>query len=171
MGAEASLLNEFALLPALNATTLASTVGLPTLLHQGDPTGSFPLHWAVMSWLDGDDAWTSRARLDRTQGELAVDLAEAVRGISSLEGLPAPQRRPGDRGGPLRPLLDRLERWLDDPQWAADDLIDTAAVRRCAAQSAEVVREPAESGFVHGDLIPGNVLTGAEPVTATHPKT
>jgi len=158
-GAASSMLNELALLPALATTTLAGLVELPALLHRGEPTDSFPHRWAVTSWIDGEDAWTARTDLDHTQHELALDLAAAVTAIASLEGLPAPIRRPGDRGGPLLPLLDRLDRWLADPQWSADDLIDTAAVRRCAAESAEVADEPGEIGFVHGDLIPGNILT------------
>ena len=90
---------------------------------------------------------------------LANDLAATVSSIAALTDLPAPRRRSGERGGPLLALLERLNRWLDDPQWSAGDLIDTTAVRRSAARSAEVADHRPTSRFVHGDLIPGNVVT------------
>ena len=56
------------------------------------------------------------------------------------------------------PLLERLDRWLDDPRWHAADLIDVAAVRRCAERTREIADAAVADRFVHGDLIPGNVL-------------
>jgi aminoglycoside phosphotransferase (APT) family kinase protein len=157
--AERSILAEQALLPVLGRSPLAASVRVPELVHAGAPGASFPLHWVVLGWIDGDDAWTARSMAASIEDALANGLAAAVNAIATLTDLPAPQRRSGERGGPLPALLDRLNRWLDDPQWSADDLIDTAAVRRSAAQSAEVADHRPASGFVHGDLIPGNVLT------------
>jgi len=47
---------------------------------------------------------------------------------------------------------------LNNPEWNAASLIDVAAVKRLAAQANEVFDEPIIEGFVHGDLIPGNLL-------------
>ena len=151
---ERSVLIEHELLPALAMTPLARTVAVPTLLHSGVPPEAFPLHWAVTDWIGGEDAWSAR---DRQAGDLAVELARVVRTIRNLEGLPAPARAAGSRGGPMNALLERLGRWLDDPSWSAHDLIDVALVRRIAAEAAEVEWE--SPCFVHGDLIPGNLLT------------
>ena len=157
--AERSILAEQALLPALGRSPVATSVRVPELVHAGVPSASFPLHWTVLGWIDGDDAWTARSMVRSIEDALANDLAAAVNAIATLTALPVPQRRSGERGGPLPALLERLNRWLDDPQWSADDLIDTAAVRRSAAQSTEVADHGPASRFVHGDLIPGNVLT------------
>jgi aminoglycoside phosphotransferase (APT) family kinase protein len=75
--------------------------------------------------------------------------------------MPVPRREPGFRGGPIEPLLERLDWWLDEPVWHAHELIDVDAVRRCAAQTLEVGHHPVEVRFVHGDLIPGNLLLAA----------
>ena len=63
-------------------------------------------------------------------------------------------------------MLRRLDWWLDDPRWNASDLIDVSSVRRRAAESAEVGGEPVAAGFVHGDLIPGNLLTDGSRLSA-----
>ncbi|MCP4966157.1 MAG: phosphotransferase [bacterium] len=158
-GAEPPILVEHQLLPPLALSPLSRSLELPALVHAGQPDNSFPLHWAVLAWIEGEDAWTARHKLQRSEEALAHQLAETVQLVGSLTDLPAPQRQPGDRGGPLVPLIDRLHRWLEDPLWSADDLIDTNAVRRCVDQSAEAAHETPTQAFVHGDLIPGNVLT------------
>ena len=65
---------------------------------------------------------------------------------------------PGERGGPLAPLLDRLDWWLHDPQWSADAFIEVAAVERIGDEARELVDDPTPTVFLHGDMIPGNLL-------------
>jgi aminoglycoside phosphotransferase (APT) family kinase protein len=133
-------------------------VSTPEVLHVGEPHEVFPHQWSVFGWLDGTDAWSARAELGDDLDGLARDLGEAVLAIRDLAGVvPAPARAPGERGGPIEPLVRCLERWLDDPQWRAADLIEIAAVRRLAAEALEV-EDSAETTFVHGDLIAGNLL-------------
>jgi aminoglycoside phosphotransferase (APT) family kinase protein len=79
-----------------------------------------------------------------------------VAAIGEITGIGVPLRRPGQRGGPLRPLLERLHGWLDDP--SASSLLDVEAVRRLAAPADDLIDEPVTERFVHGDLIPGNLL-------------
>ncbi len=157
-GAEAGIATEIELLPRLAESRLAAMVTLPTVQHNGTPSEVFPFHWSVLSWIAGDDAWSARSDLEPAMPELARSLAAVVNEMTLLNGMPAPVRKPGDRGGPLRDLLDRLDGWLDDPGWAAADLVDVAAVRRAAAESAEAIDERVDARFVHGDLIPGNLL-------------
>ncbi len=142
-------------------STLAEAHGLPVphVLYAGSPTESYPHVWAVLEWLNGADAWTAREELLEPRDEpLGLDLAATVRTLASVTALDVPTRQAGDRGGPINPLLDRLERWIDDPRWHAQDLIDVDGVRRSAAQSREVADSLTGSGFLHGDLIPGNIL-------------
>lgn len=153
-----SVAKEIELLPLLGRSSLGDSVATPTLRHAGVSTPAFPHQWAVFDWIDGVDAWTARHELERTPTDLAVDLARSVRAIGALAGLPVQPRTPGDRGGPLTPLLRRLERWLTDPRWSAGALLDLTAIRRSAAESAEVSDESVDVSFVHGDLIPGNLV-------------
>ena len=152
---------ELNVLQTIVDTPLATVVGTPRVRHIGTPDEVFPHRWAVLGWLDGTDAWTARKTLGSALEKLAVDLAAAVRAIGTLIDMPVPHREPGERGGPIEPLLQRLDWWLDEPMWHAHELIDVAAVRRCAAQTLEVSNNPVEVRFVHGDLIPGNLLLAA----------
>lgn len=150
--AEAELLRE------LSATRLVSVLSIPTVLHVGQPHEVFPHRWSVFGWVEGSDAWTARAELGDELEGLSDDLGRAVLAIRELPGgLPAPVRRPGERGGPMEPLVGRLERWLDDPRWRAPELIDVDRVRHLALEALGVPGSVAPS-FVHGDLIPGNLL-------------
>ncbi|MEM7287944.1 MAG: phosphotransferase [Actinomycetota bacterium] len=154
----AGIETESALLPALAATDLGRRFRLPELVHVGRPQDAYPLPWLVSTWLDGEDLWTLRDAPAARSHELADDLAAIVASIGSLQGLAAPDRAPGSRGGPLRELLEQLRRWLEDPRWRAADLVDVAAIGRLADEAAEVADGPTPRRFVHGDLIPGNLL-------------
>jgi aminoglycoside phosphotransferase (APT) family kinase protein len=157
---------ELDLLPRFPDSPLARVVATPTVRHVGEPDEVFPHQWAALGWLDGTDAWSARHDLEPHLGRVALDLARAVRTLRELRDLPAPVREPGYRGGPLEPLLARLDRWLDDPAWNADRLIDVRAVKQSAAESGEVAGERVDLCFVHGDLIPGNLLVARQALTA-----
>jgi aminoglycoside phosphotransferase (APT) family kinase protein len=157
---------ELEVLQAIADGPLATAVETPRVLHVGAPQEAFPYGWSVLGWLDGTDAWAARGTLGGGLESLATELAAAVRAIGNLTDIPVPQREPGDRGGPIEPLLRHLDWWLDDPTWRAHELIDVAAVRRCAAQGLEVAHDHVDARFVHGDLIPGNLLVRANRLCA-----
>lgn len=153
-GAAAGVLQEVAVLQHIERSLAVST---PTVKHLGEPHEVFPFHWSVLEWIDGRDAWT--ARDDLIDGpRLVTDLAQAISSIGHIAGLDVGRRVSGQRGGPLGPLLEQLDRWLEDPAGNATDLIDVPAVRRLAVAARDLVDEPVAEGFVHGDLIPGNLL-------------
>lgn len=158
-GAAAGVAQETAVLQRIRATRLGALVRTPFVRHVGEPHELFPHPWCVLEWIGGVDAWSDRHDLDaRSLAPLATDLGEAVSALRDISDSDLRNRRPGNRGGPLLPLLDRLEGWLADPEWNATGLIDVVRVRRLAAEALEVVGEPTAEGFVHGDLIPGNLL-------------
>ena len=166
-GAAAGVECEMAVLQQVERSRVRSIVTTPSVRHVGRPHEVFPHHWSVLEWIDGSDAWTARADLaGRSLDSLAHDLARAVRAIGEVTVGEARQRPPGSRGGPLRPLLERLNDWLDNPAWNAARLIDVAAIKRLAAEALEVADEPVIEGFVHGDLIPGNLLVDQGRLTA-----
>jgi aminoglycoside phosphotransferase (APT) family kinase protein len=157
---------ELDLLRLISESSLASVVTTPPVRHVGEPHEEFPHRWGVLGWLDGSDAWSARKTLEGEPESLAADLAEAVLAIGALADVPAPRREPGGRGGPIGPLVQRLGQWLEDPEWRASELIDVATVRRLAAEALEVSDEPVIPRFVHGDLIPGNLLVEAGRLSA-----
>ena len=163
----AGVLNETARLAQIERASLGAFVRTPKVRHVGQAHDVFAHHWSVLEWIDGADAWTLRENLDgRRLDTLASDLAAAVTAIRGLSPVGMRPRTPGDRGGPLRPLLERLDRWLDTPAWNAASLIDVRAVRRIAGEALDVADEPVSEGFVHGDLIPGNLLVDGDRLTA-----
>ena len=161
-GAAKGVAKELVVLPMLGSHRSLGRFEVPVVRHAGVPGGTYPYVWAVLDWLDGEDVWSQRDALDPNTDALAHDdLADVVRSVSAVVAAPAPTRQPFDRGGPLPQLLERLDRWLTDPQWSAPELVDTGAVRRVADAARELVGSGDElfvPVFVHGDLIPGNVL-------------
>jgi aminoglycoside phosphotransferase (APT) family kinase protein len=165
--AAAGVLQETAVLQQIERAWIGSIVKTPKVLHVGEPHEAFAHHWSVLEWIDGSDAWTLRNDLDgRSLDAMAADLADAVTAIGAVTAQDARPRSPGSRGGPLRPLLKRLDGWLASPEWNAANLLDVGAVRRLASEALEVVDEPVIEGFVHGDLIPGNLLVEGDRLTA-----
>lgn len=157
--AAANVLGETSVLRHVHASEIGSIVRTPRVRHVGQPHERFAHHWSVLEWIDGSDAWTARTTLGRRQlSAVAAELATAVAAIGRADISGVSERAPGSRGGPLGPLLERLDGWLTLPAWNATHLIDVAAVRRLAAEAYEIVDEPVAKGFVHGDLIPGNLL-------------
>lgn len=166
-GAAAGVSQEMVALKEIAHSRAGSMVKTPTVRHVGEPHEFFPHQWSVLEWLDGEDAWTLRNDLGGRELEsLAADLGDVVAAIGEITGLDVRPRLAGSRGGPLEPLLDRLNGWLNNPEWNAASLVDVAAVKRLVAESLEVVDEPVNKGFVHGDLIPGNLLLDDGVLTA-----
>lgn len=166
-GAAAGVTQEVSVLRQIGVAPIGGFISTPVVRHLGQPQPEFPYPWSVLQWIDGSDAWTGRRQLAAWgQDRLSDDLAHAVSAIGALAIDEVSERSPGSRGGPLAPLIERLNRWLDDPHWNAADLVDVAAVRRLADEGLEVVDEPVAIGFVHGDLIPGNLLVRSNRLTA-----
>ncbi len=146
---------EIAVLHALERLTIGPGIRTPKVVHAGSPTDRFPHPWCILAWVDGTDAWSARAQLESAP-ELFQDLASTVSSLAAIDSTGVARRTHGDRGGPLTPVLDRLDVWLANPAAAA--LVDVTAVSRLADEARELIDEHVQFGFVHGDLIPGNVL-------------
>ncbi len=144
-------------------------VPVPTIRLAGPGGDVFPHPWLVAEWLPGVDGWSAREAVAASDETVAAGLAEFVRVLAEQHGLTDRTRQPGGRGGPVGPVLDRLDRWLDDPAWSAADLVDLPAVRRAVAETREVADEAVEVGVVHGDLLPGNLLFGEDGPSAGAP--
>ena len=55
---------------------------------------------------------------------------------------------------------------MSSQEWNAAALVDVTAIRRLAAEALEIIDDPVAEGFVHGDLIPGNLLVDGNKLTA-----
>lgn len=165
-GSAAGVVSEVTALQTVERA-LRGVVRTPVVRHLGEPSEEFPHRWTVLEWIEGRDAWACRDGLDGgAGGALAEALGEAVLAIRSIDDTaPFPERSAGDRGGPLRPLLDRLDHWLDAAEWQAKELVDVDRVRHIAAESRSL-DDPLMPSVVHGDLIPGNVLLDTDRLNA-----
>ena len=149
-GAAAGVEQEVAVLRRVEEAGIG--VPTPSVRHFATASDAFPHPWSILEWIEGTDAWSARSE----PGNLAGDLATAVSNIGAMTDVPARGRPPGSRGGPLEPLVDQLHRWLQEP--GAAERIDVDAVTRLMDQARELVDEVVPQSFVHGDLIPGNLL-------------
>lgn len=145
-------------LPRLRALPIT----VPAVVYAGDPAEVYPFQWGVMRWLDGVDAWKTRHRRNWFGADLGRDLANVVSHLRRMPVADAPRREPGQRGGPLRALDDRMRWWLQH----ADSLLDARAVLRLWEECLEGATDDMEPALVHGDLIPGNLLVAEGRLTA-----
>lgn len=139
---------EAAWLPAL-APHLPLRV--PEVRGLGEPGHGYPYAWSVQTWLIGTDVRTALDDdlLDRQR--LAHDLAGLV---AALLSAPVPQDAPTSvRGQPLADTDEAVRTTL--PRIA--DLVDTASTLRLW-QAALEVPAPEPTTWVHGDLLPGNLI-------------
>lgn len=137
-------------------------VATPQIEHTGTPHEVYPFRWAVLRWIDGHDAWATRDRAGWYGPALGHDLADVIRHLHAMETADAPTREPGERGGPLRALDERVHWWLDQ----AGTLLDATAVHRIWANCLEGASEDVATVLLHGDLIPGNLLVADGRLTA-----
>ena len=123
-------------------------LAIPAPLAKGKPADGYPWNWGVYRWLQGENPTVDRIR---DPDSLARDLAQFVDALRRIDVAGGP---PARRGVPLA--------MRDDPTRTAiaalEGTIDADAVT--AAWDA-ALRTPAWSGppvWVHGDLLPGNLL-------------
>lgn len=152
----APLLKELTWLPRL-APDLSHPV--PTPVHAGRPGQGYPLPWAVMTWIDGEDM-TARAVTD--WADYSRDLATFVASLHSADLRGASRSGPLDwyRGGSLQPLRDqvsasfaalRTHRLRDD--------VDLARLQELWQQALQLPEPSGAHVWLHSDLRPSNVLT------------
>jgi aminoglycoside phosphotransferase (APT) family kinase protein len=136
-------------------------LAVPAPLAMGSPGEGYPWHWAVNSWLAGENATIDLIDDPR---EAAIALARFVAALQRIDpaGGPAPGRHNFMRGIPLAQR--------DAPTRTAiaalDGMVDTVAATE-AWETA--LRAPAWHGppvWIHGDLLPGNLLVNEGRLTA-----
>lgn len=125
-------------------------LALPTPMGIGRPGHGYPYEWSVCTWLPGANANGSLTDLDAA----AVGLAGFIGALQGIDTTVAPPRKPGSRGAPLAENADAGFRAIDE----LGSRIDQAAARRSWRESLEAVPHHGPSVWVHGDLLPGNLI-------------
>jgi aminoglycoside phosphotransferase (APT) family kinase protein len=125
-------------------------VAIPVPLGEGAPAEDYPWHWSVYRWLAGENPVVGG--MPDPNG-FAMDLAEFVTALRSIDPTDGP---PAYRGGPLAEQDAGTRSAIE----ALDGMIDTeaatAAWDECLLQARSWTGPPV---WVHGDLMPGNLLT------------
>jgi len=125
-------------------------LAVPVQLAMGQPAEGYPFDWSIYEWLSGENANGTIDDLDQA----AVDLAAFVRALRRVDTADADPRPRGARGGPLADLDEVVRRSIAE----LGDRIDGSAARRSWEESLNASEWDSEEVWVHGDLLPGNLL-------------
>ncbi|MFE2558979.1 aminoglycoside phosphotransferase family protein [Streptomyces sp. NPDC059352] len=125
---------------------------IPVPLGLGVPGEDFGLAWSVYGWLDGADAFTAPiADLAHAAEQLgrfgaALRAVDATGGPASFRGGPVTEWEQGAMPGAIRDL-------------GADGTIDPEPATRAWESVLALPQWEGAPVWIHGDLLPGNVLT------------
>ncbi|MFB9955563.1 aminoglycoside phosphotransferase family protein [Cellulomonas denverensis] len=125
-------------------------LAVPTPVALGRPDAEYPFSWAVHEWLPGQNANGTLHDL----GRAAADLAAFVLALRAVDSTGAPARQPGARGGALAESDQGVRRAIAE---LGDRINGTAALRSWEQSLAAPVWDGVDV-WVHGDLLPGNLL-------------
>lgn len=125
-------------------------LAVPVQLAMGRPAEGYPFGWSVCTWLPGESADSTVNDLDQA----AVDLAGFVRALRRVDTTGAHSRPPGARGGPLAEGDAQVRRSIA----LLGSRIDGDAARRSWEESLYAPAWDGPEVWVHGDLLPGNLL-------------
>ena len=125
-------------------------LAVPVQLAMGQPAEGYPFEWSVYKWLPGENANGTIADLDQA----AIGLAAFVKALRQVDATDAPPRPPLERGAPLAGLDEHARRSITE----LGDRIDGDAALRSWEESLSVSEWDGAEVWVHGDLLPGNLL-------------
>ena len=124
-------------------------LAVPVPIATGEPGQGYPYTWSIHEWLPGENANGTITGL----AEAAVDLAGFIGALRQIDTADAPERPPGARGAPLAELDEQVRRSIHE----LDTRADGAAILRVWEESLRASTHH-EEVWVHGDLLPGNLL-------------
>ena len=137
--------SEFQWLPALSPLL---PVEIPTPLARGESGHGYPWPWGVYRWLEGDTpTQVPESDLDALTGDVErfVDTLHRI----DLKGGP-----PSHRGAPLLIQDDEVRSAIAE----LSGMVDVDAAASAWDEALEVSAWAGDPVWIHGDLLPGNVL-------------
>ncbi len=128
-------------------------LAVPEPLALGAPGAGYPFTWGVYRWLEGE-----AFQFDQLADPVAAakELAEFVRCLQAVDptGAPVPPDDPFARGTPLAPRDQLFREALEELR----DEFDTGLVLAAWEASLAADTWTGPPRWIHGDLMPGNVL-------------
>jgi aminoglycoside phosphotransferase (APT) family kinase protein len=125
-------------------------LAVPVQLAMGHPVEGYPFEWSVYEWLPGENANGTIDDLDQA----AVDLAAFVNALRRVDTNGAHPRPPRGRGAPLTELDEQVRHSIAQ----LGDRVDSAATLHSWEESLNAPAWDGGEVWVHGDLLPGNLL-------------
>ena len=125
-------------------------LAVPVQLAMGQPAEGYPFEWSIYQWLPGENANGTIDDLDQA----AVDLAAFVNALREADTTKAYPRPPRSRGAPLSELDEQVRQSIAE----LGDRIDGDATLFSWEESLNASEWDGEEVWVHGDLLPGNLL-------------
>ncbi|MFJ3406570.1 aminoglycoside phosphotransferase family protein [Promicromonospora sp. NPDC090134] len=124
-------------------------VELPVPVAVGEPGEGFPFRWSVVPWLEGEPPAPGSLGADGVRG-----LGELVAALRTVPAGGGPVKEGTSRGVPLARLDDDVRAAIA----ASGTRVDGPAVTKAWDRALDA-RPTAEARWLHGDLLPGNLLT------------
>jgi aminoglycoside phosphotransferase (APT) family kinase protein len=127
---------------------------IPTPLAKGEPDESYPWHWSVYKWSEGENATIERLS---DLAQTAVKLAQFIVALQSIDAThgPSPGSHNSNRGVPLAardtPTRDIILSLCNSIDTEAAYAVWEAAVKTPVWQGTPV--------WIHGDIQSGNLLS------------
>ena len=125
-------------------------LAVPVQVARGYPAEGYPFEWSVYEWLPGENA---NGTIDDL-GAAASDLAAFVRALRQIDTTDAHPRPPGARGATLGELDEHVRHAIAQ----LEDRIDGDAALQSWKESHDAPPWERDDVWVHGDLLPGNLL-------------
>ncbi|MGI9609440.1 MAG: aminoglycoside phosphotransferase family protein [Acidimicrobiia bacterium] len=130
---------------------------IPELVGLGEPTSEYPAAWSVVTWETGHTL-TEESDVDLVHA--AERLGEFVAAMRSIEG--SGEDSPNQRGLPLAEGYPSAEQSFA----AIADEFDLSAMGAIWSEVHSVPPWDERSTWIHGDLLPGNLIALDEQLTA-----
>lgn len=125
-------------------------LAVPVQLAMGHPAEGYPFDWSVYQWLPGENVNAGIGDLSQA----AADLAGFIAALRWVDPSGAPPRPPLGRGGPLVEHDERVRQAVA----TLGERVDRTAVLRSWDESLGAPEWDGPAVWVHGDLLPGNLL-------------
>ncbi|MFJ3894301.1 aminoglycoside phosphotransferase family protein [Streptomyces sp. NPDC090083] len=126
-------------------------LAVPVPLAMGAPGGGYGLRWGVYGWLDGSSAY------DAPPAEPAATAVELGRFVAALRRVDAVGGPTSFRGGPVGERDAEVREAIED--LGADGTHDAALATAAWEDVLALPQWQADPVWLHGDLLPGNLLT------------